>query len=66
MGSIQWDGIYGESDTFLSNENVAAATAETEAFLEERPYSESTGDVPDLDEARVWRSRSHTGPRSAS
>lgn len=66
MGLIQWDGIYGESDTFLPDEDAAAAILEAEAFLRERPHANSDGGLPNLDEARRWRLQGRTGPHPAS
>ena len=66
MGLIQWDGIYGESDTVLPNEDVAAAILEADTLLRERPHADSHGGLPDLDEARRWRLQGRTGPPPAS
>lgn len=66
MGLIQWDGIYGESDTFLPDEDVAAAILEAEALLRERPYADSDGGQPNLDEARRRRLQRRAGLHPAS
>jgi hypothetical protein len=66
MGLIQWDGIYGESDTFLSEEDVAAAIDEAEALLRERRHHVSDAVLADLDEARRRRLQRRAGPHPAS
>jgi hypothetical protein len=66
MGSIQWDGIHGESDTFLPEEDLAAAVQDAEALLQERPRADSGGELPDLDEARRRKLPHQTRPRPAS
>lgn len=52
MGLIQWDGIYGESDTFVPEADVAAAIKDAEKVAQEHPYNDSSSELPDLDRAR--------------
>lgn len=66
MGLIRWDGIYGESDTFLPQEDITAATQDAEALLREHPYRDSSNGLPDLGEARRRKLLRGTGPRPTS
>ena len=63
MGLISWDGIYGESDTFIPEEDAAAAAQDAEALLREHPYRDSSNGLPDLGEARRWKLLRGTDPR---
>lgn len=51
MDAIEWDGIYGESDTFLPVEDVEAAERETAATTQ--PVDDES--LPDLDQQRARR-----------
>lgn len=66
MSLIRWDGVYGESDRFLPEDDVAAAVREGEALLRERPHHDPGNGLPDLDEARRWKLQRRTGPHPAS
>ena len=51
MDAIEWDGIYGESDTFLPVKDVEAAERETAATIQ--PLDDES--LPDLDQERARR-----------
>lgn len=51
MGAIEWDGIYGESDTFLPVEEVDAAEREAAAVI----YPAADESLPDFDQERARR-----------
>lgn len=53
MGAIEWDGIYGESDTFLPIEDVDAAEREAAAAV----YPTGDESLPDFDLERARRRR---------
>lgn len=53
MSAIEWDGIYGESDTFLPVEDVEAAEREAAAAV----YPTGDESLPDLDLERARRRR---------
>ncbi|MBX3438559.1 MAG: hypothetical protein KF861_13790 [Planctomycetaceae bacterium] len=63
MGLISWDGIYGESDTFIPEEDAAAAAQDAKALLREHPYRDSSNGLPDLGEARRRKLLRGTDPR---
>lgn len=52
MGAIEWDGIYGESDTFLPGGEVAAAEREAAAAIYPAAANQS---LPDFDQERAHR-----------
>lgn len=51
MGTIEWDGIYGESDTFLPVDQIDGDEAETSAAT----YTSDEGSLLDLDRERSRR-----------
>ena len=53
MGAIEWDGIYGESDTFLPAEDVEATEREAATAV----YPTGDESLPDFDPERTRRRR---------
>lgn len=55
MGMIRWDGVYGESDTFLLDLEIAGALQDADVYMRGRSHRELIGELPDMDDARRRR-----------